>query len=109
MGHYFYSMDIAEELQFVVQQIKKLRVQHGISQFELSLRANISQSFLANLERGKKQPSVLTIIKIATALEVHPKDFFPVKAVATDKRSMDKEPIDKQRIKDEIISLLNYL
>ena len=44
---------------------------------ELSLRANLSQSFIANLEKGKKQPSVLTLIRIADALEVHPADFFP--------------------------------
>jgi transcriptional regulator with XRE-family HTH domain len=97
-------MDIAEELQYVVQQIKKLRVQHGISQIELSLRANISQSFLANLEKGKKQPSVLTIIKIATALEVHPKEFFPTKASVPGKRYTDK-----QHVKEEIINLLEYL
>jgi transcriptional regulator with XRE-family HTH domain len=92
-------MDIAEQVQYVISQIRKLRVQRGISQMELSLRANISQSFLANLEKGKKQPSVLTIIKIAAALEVHPKEFFPVKISAP----------DKQCVKEEIISLLEYL
>jgi transcriptional regulator with XRE-family HTH domain len=97
-------MDIDEELQYVIHQIKKLRVQHGISQIELSLRANISQSFLANLEKGKKQPSVLTIIKIATALKVHPKEFFPVQTSVSDERH-----VDKQHIKDEIVSLLEYL
>jgi transcriptional regulator with XRE-family HTH domain len=99
-------MDIADDLQYVIHQIKKLRIQHGISQIELSLRANISQSFLANLEKGKKQPSVLTLIKIAAALEVHPKEFFPVKPPAS---VADKQNINKQRIKDEIIGLLEYL
>jgi transcriptional regulator with XRE-family HTH domain len=92
-------MDISEQLQYVIDQIKKLRIRQGISQMELSLKANLSQSFLANLENGKKQPSVLTIIKIATALEVHPKEFFPQKAATT----------NKQQIKEEIISLLECL
>jgi transcriptional regulator with XRE-family HTH domain len=92
-------MDISEQVQYVITQIKQLRVQRGISQMELSLRANISQSFLANLEKGKKQPSVLTIIKIATALEVHPKEFFPVKTFSS----------NKEAVKEEILSLLKYL
>jgi transcriptional regulator with XRE-family HTH domain len=92
-------MDMPEQLRYVICQIKKLRIQKGISQMELSLRSDLSQSFLANLEKGKKLPSVLTIIKIADALEVNPKDFFP-----------ENEGIEsKQRVKDKIISLLEYL
>jgi transcriptional regulator with XRE-family HTH domain len=92
-------MDIPDQLQYVIDQIKKVRVQQGVSQMELSLRANLSQSFLANLENNKKQPSVLTLIKIASALGVHPKDFFPQKTAS----------IDKQEIKKEIIRLFEYL
>jgi transcriptional regulator with XRE-family HTH domain len=92
-------MDISEQLQFVVGQIKKLRIQQGVSQMELSLKADLSQSFLANLEKGKKQPSVLTIIKIAEALDISPQDFFPIK---TDSKT-------KQQIKAQIINLLDYL
>jgi transcriptional regulator with XRE-family HTH domain len=66
---------------------------------ELSLRSNLSQSFLANLEKGKKLPSVLTIIKIADALEVNPKEFFPENTNAG----------TKQQIKDKIIDLLDCL
>jgi transcriptional regulator with XRE-family HTH domain len=44
---------------------------------ELSLRANLSQSFITNVEKGKKQPSALTLIRIAEALEVMPQEFFP--------------------------------
>jgi transcriptional regulator with XRE-family HTH domain len=91
-------MDIGEQHQYVVDQIRKLRVKQGISQMDLSLRADLSQSFLANLERGKKQPSVLTIIKIANALEVNPKEFFPPMLTT-----------NKQQIKDEIISLIECL
>jgi transcriptional regulator with XRE-family HTH domain len=92
-------MDILEQLRFVVGQIKKLRIQHGLSQIELSVKADLSQSFLANLEKGKKQPSVLTIIRIAEALDISPQEFFPPK---TDHRT-------KQQIKTQIINLLEYL
>jgi transcriptional regulator with XRE-family HTH domain len=92
-------MEIAEQLQYVVGQIKRIRMQKGISQIELSLRADLSQSFLANLEKGKKLPSVLTIIKIADALEVNPKEFFSER--------INSET--KQQIKDRIINLLDHL
>ncbi|MDR1047534.1 MAG: helix-turn-helix domain-containing protein [Treponema sp.] len=92
-------MDIPEQLQYVIGQIKKLRIQKGISQMELSLRSGLSQSFLATLEKGKKLPSVLTVIKIADALDVNPTDFFPEKTNAG----------SKQQIKDKIIDLLKYL
>jgi transcriptional regulator with XRE-family HTH domain len=90
-------MEISEQLRYVIEQIKKVRVRQGISQMELSLRSNLSQSFLANLESGKKQPSVLTLIKIANALGVNPKEFFPLSSV------------NKQQVKEEIINLLNSL
>ena len=90
-------MDITGELQYVIDQVKKMRVRKGISQMELSLRSNLSQSFVANLEKGKKQPSVLTLIRIAAALGMSARDFFP--------------PPDtgKREIKQEIINLLEYL
>jgi len=39
------------------------------------LLSNLSQSFIANLEKGKKQPSVFTLLRIADALNVNPQDF----------------------------------
>jgi transcriptional regulator with XRE-family HTH domain len=92
-------MDITEQLQYVISQIKKIRSQKGISQIELSVRSDLSQSFLANLEKGKKQPSVLTIIRIADALDVSVQDFFPETV----------NPESKEYLKKKIISLLDRL
>jgi transcriptional regulator with XRE-family HTH domain len=92
-------MDIKERLQFVIDKIKLIRIKKGISQMELSLRSNLSQSFIANIEKGKKQPSVITLIRIADALEVNPQDFFP-------------EPLDlntKEQTKEKIRKLLEFL
>ena len=93
------SMEIGEQLQYVIEKIKAIRVKKGCSQMELSLRSNLSQSFLANVEMGKKQPSVVTLLRIADALGVSPQDFFP-------------EPLDsesKERAKEKIIKLLESL
>ena len=92
-------MDIGERLHYVIDKIKSIRAKKGISQMELSLRSNLSQSFIANIEKGKKQPSVITLIKIAEALGVNPQDFFP-------------ESIDvgtKEQIKQKIGKLLELL
>ncbi|WP_461250813.1 helix-turn-helix domain-containing protein [Treponema sp. R8-4-B8] len=92
-------MDISGQLQYIIDKIKEIRVKNGVSQMELSLRSNLTQSFIANLEKGKKQPSVLTLIKIADALKVNPQDFFP-------------EPFDtntKEQTKEKIRKLLELL
>ena len=91
-------MDISEQLRHIIERIKIIRVQKGISQMELSLRSNLSQSFIANVEKGKKQPSVLTLIRIADALEVNPRDFFP-----------ESDSGSKEEIKEKIKRLLTLL
>jgi len=92
--HYLYLMDISEQLQYIIDRIKAIRVKNGVSQMELSLRSNLTQSFIANLEKGKKQPSVLTLIKIADALKVNPQDFFP-ESVNINTKEQTKERIRK--------------
>ena len=86
------------QLQYVIGKIKEIRTQKSISQLELSVRANMSQSFLASVEKGKKQPSVLTLLRIASALGVSPKIFFP-----------ENEKKKKEEIKDTIIDLIRSL
>ena len=92
-------MDIGEQLSYIIDRIKAIRVKKGVSQIELSLRSNLSQSFIANIEKGKKQPSVLTLIRIAEALEVNPQDFFP--------ESLDSGT--KEQAKEKIRKLLEIL
>ena len=94
-------MEINKQLDFVIDCIKKTRRAQKISQLQLSNRANISQSFLASLESGKKQPSVITIMKIAQALEINPGDLFP--------RLIHRNEDIRTGIKDEIKNLLEKL
>ena len=67
-------MAIEDDMNFVINKIREIRIEKKISQLEL---ANFSQSFLANVESGKKKPSLLTILRIAEALNVNPREFFP--------------------------------
>jgi len=77
IGIVLLPMDEEKQLKFVINRIKEIRTQKRISQLELSTISNLSQSFLASIEKGKKQPSVLTLLRIAKALDVSPKAFFP--------------------------------
>lgn len=87
-----------ETLQYVVGKIKKIRCSKCISQTELAANAEMSQSFLANVEAGKKEPSTMTLIRIAEAMNISPREFFPEAASE-----------EKNRIKQEIINLLHGL
>ena len=95
-------MENEETLEYVISSIRRIRKAKNMSQLELSVKANMSQSFLANLETGKKEPSAMTLIRIADALEVSPRDFFP-------ESKNDSNINVKNEIKNEIIELLAKL
>ncbi len=91
-----------EVLKYVTYSIRAIRKKKNISQMELCLRANMSQGFLTNIETGKKEPSAMTLIRIAEALEVSPREFFP--------ESTNESDINvKNEIKSEIMELLARL
>lgn len=92
-------MTIEEKLDVVITRIRKIRIEKGISQQELANIANFSQSFLANVESGKKKPSLLTILRIAEALNVNPREFF----------SESSTENTKEEIKSQIINLLEKI
>jgi transcriptional regulator with XRE-family HTH domain len=50
--------------------IKTLRHAQRLSQEALAFEASIDRTFLSQLETGRKQPSLLTIFRLAAALQV---------------------------------------
>lgn len=52
------------------EQIKKKRLELKISQNVLAEKIGITQSFLAQIESGKKNPSIDTIQKLCDALDL---------------------------------------
>lgn len=51
--------------------IKQLRKARGYSQEALASEANIDRTFLSEMETGRKQPSLLTIFRLASALQLN--------------------------------------
>ncbi len=54
------------------KNVRALRDREGLSQEELAFRAGMKRSYLSDLERGTRNPSVRALGRIAEALGVAP-------------------------------------
>lgn len=50
--------------------VKDLRLAKGFSQEELAFRADVDRTYISRLERGLKQPSIMTLFKLAKGLDI---------------------------------------
>lgn len=50
--------------------VKQRRLELGISQEELSFRAGLHRTYISDIERGSRNPSLKNIDKLAKALEI---------------------------------------
>ena len=57
------------------QNLRKIRERKGITQEQLALNAGLNIAYIGYIERAERNPSTNTIVKIAKALKVSPKDF----------------------------------
>ena len=60
----------------ICQRIKELRETAAMSQKDLSYAADLDRSYIASIENGQRNVSIVNIEKIATALNVTIKEFF---------------------------------
>lgn len=58
-----------KSLIFIGLKVKTQRNFLGVSQEELAERTSLDRTYISLLERGKRNPSLLTLIKIAKGLE----------------------------------------
>jgi transcriptional regulator with XRE-family HTH domain len=54
----------------VGRNFARLRREKGLTQEDVETRSGYSQQYLSGLERGKRNPSVITLYEIAQALGV---------------------------------------
>ena len=54
------------------QRIRELRKLKNMSQEELAYAAGLDRTYIGSVERGKRNISLINILKIADALEVKP-------------------------------------
>lgn len=65
-------MNINDPMHIVGMRIKCFRVRKKFSQEKLAELSNLHMTYIGQLERGEKNPGLLSLLKIADALEVSP-------------------------------------
>lgn len=58
------------------ERIRLLRKQAGMSQEQLALTADMAPSFVGEIERGTKKPSIESIEKLSNALDISVSELF---------------------------------
>ena len=56
----------------VGRNVRKYRLERGMTQEVFAERSGLGQNYLSDLERGKRNPTVVTLWEIAQALDVKP-------------------------------------
>lgn len=52
------------------RNVRRLRQQKGLTQEELAFEAEIDLTYMGGIERGKRNPSLLVMVRVADALGV---------------------------------------
>lgn len=52
--------------------LREQRNARGVSQEALALSANVDRTFVSQMERGIRQPTLTTLCKLAAALDIQP-------------------------------------
>ena len=54
------------------QVLREQRISRDLSQEELALAADVDRTFVSQMERGIRQPTITTLMKLAGALGIQP-------------------------------------
>jgi transcriptional regulator with XRE-family HTH domain len=57
-------------IESIGENIRILRLKNGFSQEQLALNAGVNTSYIGQIERGEKNPTIKTLEKISKALEI---------------------------------------
>jgi len=64
------NTSINKELITLGQRIKELRTESKITQEKLAEKCNFDRTYISLLERGKRNPSYLNLIKLCHGLDI---------------------------------------
>ncbi len=53
----------------VGRNVRRLRLANNLTQEQFAERSGFSQQYISGLERGQRNPTVVTLFELATALE----------------------------------------
>lgn len=59
------------------KKVRLRRYELGLTQEQLSERANFHVNYIGGIERGERNPSVESVVSLAKALEISPRELMP--------------------------------
>jgi len=60
----------------VGENVRRLRKKRGLTQEQLAMETGIDLTYVGGIERGRRNPSVDVLGRLANALGVHPRALF---------------------------------
>ncbi|MDQ1143777.1 transcriptional regulator with XRE-family HTH domain [Bacillus sp. SORGH_AS 510] len=61
-----------DKIIYIGEALKTIRKERGLSQEEVALGSELDRSYISEMERNLKSPSLTTIVKLSIVLEVTP-------------------------------------
>jgi len=68
-------MDNDEVLNTFGKKVQEQRLKQGLSQEKLAEISGLDRTYISSMERGRRNVSLLNIVKVARALSIPPSDF----------------------------------
>jgi transcriptional regulator with XRE-family HTH domain len=69
------------------ETIRNYRLQKGMSQGDIEKRTGLLRCYLSRVENGHTIPSLDTLAKIASAMELPLSQFFPIRGIPMDQKA----------------------
>lgn len=94
------------------EKLRSIRLDKGISSKELEALSGINQSTISRIENNTHSPSIETLFKICSALEISINDFFkdneelPVDLMSLLNTAKKMSPTQRQKVTEMIESFL---
>lgn len=60
----------------VGRNVRRLRQQKNLTQEQLAFEARLDLTYVGGIERGRRNPSLLVMARLAAVLDVSPSDLF---------------------------------
>jgi len=68
----------------VGENVRRIRQDRGLTQEQFADLSGFSQQYLSGLERGRRNPTVVTLFELATALKAQPVELLaPIEGTAS--------------------------
>lgn len=80
-----------QELHFLAANIKKLRLETKLTQYELAEKINVELRYLQKLESGKKNPTIAVVLSIARTFNVKIEDLLSEAQLVKDKKGRPRK------------------